>query len=1056
MQRRGFTIQDLLNGTVDLNTLPPQIMAQLKDLIGSRQLDQIRRRQTPDLDLQDGVAGLQFLKFGGTIFEANLIKFLEAPTDPNKPAASQSAKVEAFAMSILQESFETEDFNLLLQKLYENQTLGTGLCRKLLKAGKDVGYQCLDCQKDPTCIICSECFEKSNHVGHRVFLKQVVGGMCDCGDKDAWDVKGNCSDHQGFVKEDNVLPQKFKNKLTETLKQFFYTSLLAFEVLDKPSKRVVLNQLLKAVFESLMEFTQMYPTLTPVVCKALYTPLSTNGKKAQFYYAKDSIPGKFSLHTEPHETDVPVLAHLLRLSSRMEKGMVNKVKDFFLSLFVDHEFKKKFASIFVDYYHWLAPFDDILPGERLELSPLREINIQLLTSEELGYEAIKQGNMVEHIRGITLRLQKSCHTNKQFGMMVDILYFRHQLIEALENCLIKRQGVVYFFSQPDMVNELFGLLATIQNNQACLPVLPSPSDLTMIDKALGAQTEVELSLLVQMLQICPLLCLQPPADRLGSVVGSLKILKKLVLEQAQGDALVESKLASLKFGALVERTFICLLVGDCVLQEDAQASRVFFEVFDVQRFWRICEQVFQGQEGIQFWTWILKKMARLAGLYREITRKCWSKYSTILSDLKENYYSTSLFSIDLTGTQMAALYLQKKGEDWPMIYSNAYLNNKTLDESQNEPFSYLTQIAELPQNQASVVNDLFLSISEILTNDTAISFLIVPMKHKAKELGLIESEVESSSDAYKKPYEYFLKHFLTVVTPTPVKAFNESIVRYLPDNSMVQFMLGQISEFDKQSKQIRLKLEVFEKVKKSGINPMQIWYDSNLTTTFMSTATDKLHQHFSITTLLSSTPLQTPLVQSTDFLLSFLLTLGLQTSSLLQPELFETWGMGFSRLLGVTLAKDAQHIVDKQTAIKAVDQILADVLLVDNMLAVQNQYWNLAKERLLSTRHALLGGKEPLVSPSSLKQAIANSDEQHKMKMKELFLKKKTRVLSKYQELKQTFMVGLEKNSEKIVQGLTESNSDRTCPITQEKLSSDKTYYQFCYAHISNVDSCLT
>ena len=72
----------------------------------------------------------------------------------------------------------------------------SGVCGKTLGTN-DVAWKCEDCEKDPTCIICQECFEKSDHKGHRVWLKRNVGGMCDCGDPDAWDPEHFCSDHKG-------------------------------------------------------------------------------------------------------------------------------------------------------------------------------------------------------------------------------------------------------------------------------------------------------------------------------------------------------------------------------------------------------------------------------------------------------------------------------------------------------------------------------------------------------------------------------------------------------------------------------------------------------------------------------------------------------------------------------------------------------------------------------------------------------------------------------------------------------------------------------------------
>lgn len=72
-----------------------------------------------------------------------------------------------------------------------------GVCAKSMKVG-DVAWKCEDCEKDSTCIICQDCFNKSDHKGHRVWLKTNVSGCCDCGDPDAWEPKGFCSDHQGF------------------------------------------------------------------------------------------------------------------------------------------------------------------------------------------------------------------------------------------------------------------------------------------------------------------------------------------------------------------------------------------------------------------------------------------------------------------------------------------------------------------------------------------------------------------------------------------------------------------------------------------------------------------------------------------------------------------------------------------------------------------------------------------------------------------------------------------------------------------------------------------
>ena len=79
----------------------------------------------------------------------------------------------------------------------------------------------MDCEKDPTCIICAECFEKSDHTGHRVQLKRNVGGCCDCGDPEAWDPEHFCSDHKGY----EMSPEETLSKLP---KNVFESANLAF------------------------------------------------------------------------------------------------------------------------------------------------------------------------------------------------------------------------------------------------------------------------------------------------------------------------------------------------------------------------------------------------------------------------------------------------------------------------------------------------------------------------------------------------------------------------------------------------------------------------------------------------------------------------------------------------------------------------------------------------------------------------------------------------------------------------------------------------------------
>ena len=107
-----------------------------------------------------------------------------------------------------------------------------GVCAKEIKAG-DVAWKCEDCEKDPTCIICLDCFNGSNHEGHRTWLNTHVTGCCDCGDPEGWDPKGTCTKHKGFdsSKEEalGVLPDSVRDRapaVFKSLTKLLKTSLI--------------------------------------------------------------------------------------------------------------------------------------------------------------------------------------------------------------------------------------------------------------------------------------------------------------------------------------------------------------------------------------------------------------------------------------------------------------------------------------------------------------------------------------------------------------------------------------------------------------------------------------------------------------------------------------------------------------------------------------------------------------------------------------------------------------------------------------------------------------
>ncbi|KAG5363964.1 E3 ubiquitin-protein ligase ubr11 [Yarrowia sp. E02] len=81
-------------------------------------------------------------------------------------------------------------------------------------------YRCLTCGLDETCVLCSYCFNPEDHQDHQVTVSispTSNGGVCDCGDPEAWVKQFSCKYHEidNFTASD--LPQDLYDALLETV-----------------------------------------------------------------------------------------------------------------------------------------------------------------------------------------------------------------------------------------------------------------------------------------------------------------------------------------------------------------------------------------------------------------------------------------------------------------------------------------------------------------------------------------------------------------------------------------------------------------------------------------------------------------------------------------------------------------------------------------------------------------------------------------------------------------------------------------------------------------------
>ncbi|KAG2783480.1 hypothetical protein PC129_g8926 [Phytophthora cactorum] len=139
------------------------------------------------------------------------LRRLPAPGDVNKPNEVPLEQVGDFLDSILlahadhlmiQDSTVPQSDDHLppvtrdaFLERFKPKSSTQVLCGYLFQRN-DIVFNCKTCQSDETCVLCLKCFQNGNHEGHDVFFHRTSpGGVCDCGDSEAWAPEGFCVYH---------------------------------------------------------------------------------------------------------------------------------------------------------------------------------------------------------------------------------------------------------------------------------------------------------------------------------------------------------------------------------------------------------------------------------------------------------------------------------------------------------------------------------------------------------------------------------------------------------------------------------------------------------------------------------------------------------------------------------------------------------------------------------------------------------------------------------------------------------------------------------------------
>ncbi|KAJ5272688.1 hypothetical protein N7478_007813 [Penicillium angulare] len=94
-------------------------------------------------------------------------------------------------------------------------------CGHIFRAG-EATYRCITCAADETCVLCSRCFDASDHTGHQYQISLSSGncGCCDCGDDEAWRLPLFCAIHtdSGNVKGKERAQRQLPSELIASIR----------------------------------------------------------------------------------------------------------------------------------------------------------------------------------------------------------------------------------------------------------------------------------------------------------------------------------------------------------------------------------------------------------------------------------------------------------------------------------------------------------------------------------------------------------------------------------------------------------------------------------------------------------------------------------------------------------------------------------------------------------------------------------------------------------------------------------------------------------------------
>ena len=359
---------------------------------------------------------------------------------------------------------------------------------------EEISFRCLDCEMISngaaiSSLICSKCFDKSNHDGHRVVVVKLVEnctGYCDCGDSDVLKTEGFCPDHKRVeinrVTELKKFPEVLMKNCQEALCKAFYSLTAILEIAEKLGKGnsyQTLVSLGQKFSDEILDFIENgYTEISNSFLLVLNSVLESRLQACCNLVWHDCDCLKPEANNSGPKTSHPckcsILSILLRYCVFIEKGGQPKIKKVLTECMKEVQFRNFVGLEMTKYVQFLFPLAYLTDHAYIRRnSILPTVNLLISSNEDLVGKMIRS----EYFKNY-LEIMKNTINNypEASSRMINAAHLFEDLAIWFVNPNFKVSTKI-FISETTFVTDILDVLATIQTKH----IYPGETGMKLFD-----------------------------------------------------------------------------------------------------------------------------------------------------------------------------------------------------------------------------------------------------------------------------------------------------------------------------------------------------------------------------------------------------------------------------------------------------------------------------------------------------------------------------------------------------------------------------------------------